>query len=175
MQKFSVDSVVNEFLDIAERNDKFIKHVKLQKLVYFAHGWNLALGYGPLVDEPVRVGKYGPLFRSVWDKFIKFGDEPIICRARNIRFIDGKIKLVTPSFEMELEDKKERHPYDLVEKIWAVYGGFSDSQLCSIGHNPGSPWRRIYEHFNEKIPRYVTNIPNDMIKEYFVSVMNKKE
>jgi len=41
--------VANYFLDLADRDHVFVSPLKLQKLVYLAHGWSLALRGRPLL------------------------------------------------------------------------------------------------------------------------------
>ena len=39
----------------------------LQKLVYIAHGWNLAICGEPLIEEAPEAWDNGPVYRSIWD------------------------------------------------------------------------------------------------------------
>jgi len=43
--------------------------MKLQKLVYYAHGWHLALNNEPLIDEQVECWQYGPVISSLFHEF----------------------------------------------------------------------------------------------------------
>jgi uncharacterized phage-associated protein len=56
-------AIANEFIKVAKRNGVLLTPMKLQKLVYFAHGWYLALLGKPLINEPVEAWKFGPVIQ----------------------------------------------------------------------------------------------------------------
>jgi uncharacterized phage-associated protein len=51
---FDSKAVANEFLKLAEQDGVKLSPMKLLKLVYFAHGWHLALKGEPLLNERVE-------------------------------------------------------------------------------------------------------------------------
>ena len=81
----SSKAVANYFLDIAERDGKTLNPMKLQKLVYIAHGWHLAIRRRPLIRESVEAWKYGPVIADLYHEFKKFGNMPITERATEIK------------------------------------------------------------------------------------------
>ena len=66
---FSAAAVANEFLHLAHRDDRPITPLKMQKLVYFAHGWHLAITGAPLISEPIQAWQYGPVISSLYQIF----------------------------------------------------------------------------------------------------------
>lgn len=61
----SAKAIANFFIDRHKRHG--ISPLKLQKLIYMAHGWHLALLDKPLVeDEAPEAWKFGPVFASVY-------------------------------------------------------------------------------------------------------------
>ncbi len=70
-------AVANAFLDLAKKSEEEITHMKLQKLIYIAHGFNLSNFDFPLIDEQVEAWRYGPVIRSVYDEFKSYGHDPI--------------------------------------------------------------------------------------------------
>lgn len=52
-------------------------HLKLQKLVYYAQGFSLALRGVPLFDEPILAWQHGPVVREVFDTYRRYGRGPI--------------------------------------------------------------------------------------------------
>lgn len=74
---YSVLRIAQRFLEIAKSSGKTIDPLKLQKLVYLAHGWNLAFTGQPLVEESFQAWKYGPVSPKLYDKYKKYGGNPI--------------------------------------------------------------------------------------------------
>jgi uncharacterized phage-associated protein len=70
-------AVANHFLDIAEKAGQRLTPMKLQKLVYFAHGWHLGLTGEPLLDEEIQAWSFGPVVRSVYNAFRDCGGDEI--------------------------------------------------------------------------------------------------
>ena len=57
-------AIANEFIRRSLAAPEIeLTQMKLQKLVYFAHGWNLVASDGdPLVEDEVQAWDYGPVF-----------------------------------------------------------------------------------------------------------------
>ena len=67
---YSAKAIANYFLGLADAEKKPISHLKIQKLVYIAHGWYLAIKGEPLVgDEYAEAWQYGPVFPSLYHEF----------------------------------------------------------------------------------------------------------
>lgn len=77
-------SIANFYVQRSLREKRPIDHMKLQKLIYFSHGYYLAatgLNGGepqPLIDEFFEVWPYGPVCPSVYESFKEYGKEPIV-------------------------------------------------------------------------------------------------
>src|SRR5580693_1527529 len=69
---FAVDSptVANEFVDVAYH---LMTQMKLHKLTYIAHGWNLAIFGEPLVADASEAWENGPVFPLMWARVMEFG------------------------------------------------------------------------------------------------------
>ena len=59
-EPYSAKAVANYFLARAKESGETLSPMKLQKLIYFAHGWHLAVFDAPLLDEEVQAWDYGP-------------------------------------------------------------------------------------------------------------------
>ena len=59
---YTAKAIANYFLKHRKRFKRKgpITQMKLHKLVYFAHGWHLALKGEPLIDETLQAWDYGP-------------------------------------------------------------------------------------------------------------------
>ena len=74
-------AIANWFLDRAFSGGDSLTPMKLQKMVYIAHGWSLGLSDNSLIHDAVEAWKWGPVIRSVYREFRDFGAETITTRA----------------------------------------------------------------------------------------------
>ena len=65
-------SIANEFLKMPGAKETLIQ-MQLQKLVYLANGWNLAINGMPLVSDNAEAWDYGPVYRALYDHTKFFG------------------------------------------------------------------------------------------------------
>jgi uncharacterized phage-associated protein len=65
------------FLIIEFGKVRGIEHMKLQKLVYCAHGWWLTAFDSSFLNERPQIWRYGPVFESLYHVLKTFGRTPI--------------------------------------------------------------------------------------------------
>ena len=131
MEPRSAKAVANYFLK--KYGHTGITPLKMQKLVYIAHGWNLAVNDEPLVtDERVEAWDYGPIYASLYHEFKYLGRLPIIDLAEDV---GQDMKKFTPKI-----DRGDKKTMQLLDRVWEVYGGMSEMALSAICHQPDSPW-----------------------------------
>jgi len=142
--------------------------MKLQKLLYFAQGWSLAITDEAMFDEQIEAWKYGPVVRSVYTIFRDSGSGPITEPAPTYH-IEGKLfKGGTVRSEIiSLVNKADR---DLAEVVWASYAGMSAAQLVALTHREGTPWYKVWQEYKGDIPKG-TDIPRSEIKAYFKQLL----
>lgn len=159
-------SIANEFLDLGDKAEKKITQIEIQKLVYFAHGWNLALLDQPLIGEQIEAWKYGPVVRTLYSAFRDYGSDPITQKAMDWGIKQGKFVSSTPSMQScdPVQDGVARL---LVEVVWNKYGSLAPFRLVEITHLPGSPWQVAFAENK-------TYIPNDTIQAYFKGLMRNQ-
>ena len=156
---FSAAAVANKFLQLAKHDGKTITPLKMQKLVYFAHGWHLALFGKPLIAEVIQAWQYGPVISSLYQKFKHYGASPIDRYARVITQ-DGPLPARLDregASESEIENARA-----VIKRVWQQYGRFSASQLTTLTHGSDAPWSKVP---NKELPE--TPIPDRMIRAYF--------
>ena len=56
--------------------------MKMQKLVYLAHGWHLAIHDRPLISENFEAWPYGPVEEDLYHIFKPYRDAPITDYAK---------------------------------------------------------------------------------------------
>lgn len=157
-------AIANYFIELAKKEDKLISPMKLQKLVYFAHGWCLALADKPLINEKIEAWQYGPVVSSLYREFKKYGNEGITSPAVEFKHLgDFKFANIIPT--VEDNDVKK-----LLEKIWEIYGGYTGWQLSNATHLEGTPWSEIWG--KDGVPSN-TDIPDEKIKDFFKKQMEE--
>lgn len=158
---YSANAVANYFLELANSKGESLSPMKLQKLIYFAHGWHLALYNEPLIKERVQAWKLGPVIPSVYHEFKRFGYSPITCTVRDDAD-DG--------LDWHFIPRDDKRTIALLNRIWDVYGKFTAIQLSNMTHGPGAPWRNTWES-GDGIPELP--IDNEIIKNYFLAKTKK--
>ena len=110
--------IANYFLKVQDIEvGELISNMKLQKLVYYAQGYYLAINSTPLFYEKIYAWSYGPVCKDLWDLY-KIYDKNPIPRPQ--------------SFQIEaIFDKKTAH---LLEKIQNEYGIYSAWGLSNLTH-----------------------------------------
>jgi len=71
-------NVANYFLSrVEEEVGDSISNLKLQKLVYYAQGYHLAIFGQPLFTEEIHAWTHGPVVLSLYHEYKEFGSSPI--------------------------------------------------------------------------------------------------
>jgi uncharacterized phage-associated protein len=142
----SAKAVANEFLDLAERDGAKIDPLQLQKLLYLAQGWTLALTGNPLFPDHIEAWDYGPVVPEVYHSLKAFGSSPIRGRLRSFDFIRGELTVA----QQEFDDVHAR----IIKNVWEKYGSWSGPELIYLTHAPGGPWHETRrEHPGENDAR----------------------
>ena len=161
---YDANAVANHFLDMATSKGKALTPMKLQKLVYFAHGWNLALFEEPLIDEPIQAWKFGPVVPSLYQEFKHAGNSAIVTKATNFNFKDFEV--VTP--DVPESDERTRA---LLDRVWNSYGKLSAIDLSNLTHLPNTPWEQVMKESGPDVRNAI--IPNDKIRDHFKALATK--
>ena len=158
-------AVANHFLDLARSQNAKLDPMKLQKLIYFAHGWNLHFTGKPLINERIGAWDYGPVIPTIYHEFKKFGAGPIEKYATDLVIADSEMRFHAPKIS-DSAGEDQSFAEGLMQKIWDVYGKYSGIQLSNMTHQLGTPWYRVREENEGQNIRNVP-IPDSYMKEYF--------
>ena len=152
-------AVANSFLDIAKVAEESVDPMKVQKLVYFAHGWHLGYDRGALSTELAQAWRWGPVFPDLYHAVKMWGNRAIAKPVRALEFDRGKLRWSTPSVPTE-----DGFAVRLIGRVWEVYGHMSGLALSQLTHERGGPWQVI--RAIEPGARNLV-IPNPIIRDYF--------
>ena len=158
---YNAKAIANLFIDIARDDGKELDQMKLQKLVYLAHGWNLAINDNPLIDTHIEAWQYGPVIRTLYEEFRNCGRAPIMDYATDTQINEDNLDFV---FIPAVIDEDDRNTRALCNKIWEIYGDLSGPQLSNLTHQEDTPWHQTFR------PAYKAVIDNNLIKQHFISL-----
>lgn len=158
---YSAKAIANYFLTKYGRHG--ISPLKLQKLVYIAHGWHMALLDGDLLvdDEYVEAWQYGPVFPSLYHEFKDLGSKRVTRKAEDISFVESEDDFAFIAPEVPESDDRTRK---LLDRIWEVYGKFTGGQLSSLTHAEGTPWSEVRR---KNTGMRNVHIPNELIRKHY--------
>lgn len=132
----------------AQANDEagdLISNMKLQKLMYYAQGFHLALNDAPLFAEPIEAWTYGPVVPPLYHELKRFGagalPRPVI---EDWSIYDADVR-------------------ELLDEVYDVYGQFSAWKLAMMTHEE-SPWK------DASASRGI--ITHEALKEFFALKVN---
>jgi uncharacterized phage-associated protein len=120
----TAEDIARYFLaTVDEESGDNMTHLKLQKLLYYAQGFHLAMHGGePLFDEPIEAWDHGPVVPQIYQTFKDYANNPI---ARP-----------------EALDPQDYAPEvrELLDTVQRIYGQFTASKLRDLTHQE-TPWR----------------------------------
>lgn len=152
----NVKAVARTAIDLATQQGLSVSNLKLQKLLYFAHGLALAKYGTPLIKgEKFEAWKYGPVLESLYHNLKVFGPSMI---GPN----DGFVAQWKP-----LPDDAENERKALASTL-AQLGSLSGGKLINISHDPRGPWHAVFNATTKNI-----TIEDDRIKSYFDTIVKK--
>ena len=140
MKKASV--IAKAFLKLSQPEiGDTISNLKLQKLLYYAQGFSLAINNKTLFEEDVVAWEHGPVVKEVYDIYSQYS-------SNAIPVPDAEVRLTT----------EER---ELITNVWNVYGQFSAWRLRDMTHNE-TPWKSTARN---------TAISHEKLKTFFKTLV----
>ena len=122
-----------------------ISNLKLQKLVYYAQGFSLALLGEPLFKNKIEAWMHGPVVPDLYHKYKSYGNSAL------------------PSPDEFDSEKFSEDQLELLDEVWDVFGQFSAWKLRNMTHDE-SPWKSNY---HEGVGGF--EISSDDLAEYFAT------
>jgi uncharacterized phage-associated protein len=151
-------SICNLILDEADRRQRPITNLVLQKLLYFAHGAFLMGTQEPLVSGYFEAWQYGPVHPAAYLAFKAAG-------AKNISFRATRRDLVA-RVDLPVEIPADGRTIDYVSRVVSGYGGLSARQLVDISHARHGPWWAVVDKARTGVA-FGMRIPEDVILDRF--------
>jgi len=118
---YSASDIADWFLCQMDRDSgDSITHLKLQKLIYYAQSWNLALTGNPLFDEDIQAWAHGPVVPSIYQRF-RYSSWDALAAPEEFPQIDANHE-------------------GILKEILRVYGKCTAKHLEELTHSE-EPWK----------------------------------
>ncbi|HHQ2474918.1 TPA: Panacea domain-containing protein [Klebsiella pneumoniae] len=116
----TLNSVADYLLCFAQEHGDVMTPLKLQKMVFYADAWYMALNDGEeLIADRFEAWVHGPVARDLYSRFADFKWQPITSEIK------------CPELPREV--------YEHLDEIYKVFGGFSAYELEQMTHQE-KPW-----------------------------------
>lgn len=119
MTPITASAIADYFIYIANETGSYISNLKLQKLVYYAQAWHLAVYNAPLFEEDFEAWVHGPVIPALYYEYKQFGWKPILKEVER------------PSFSQELQE--------LLDEVTDEYFACDAFELEQMTHQE-DPW-----------------------------------
>ncbi|MEW4104659.1 DUF4065 domain-containing protein [Bacillus altitudinis] len=124
-----------------------VTNLKLQKLLYYAQGFHLALHGTPLFDEDIQAWAHGPVVPEVYFQY------------KGYQFSDIEEKYPEQTIIITSNQR------ELINDVWEVFKSYDGKELERLSHTE-DPWKNA----RGNLPEYASSnviIEKDLIKLYF--------
>lgn len=99
--------IANYFLSFANTTGDLLTNLKLQKLVYYAQAWNLAIVGESLFSEDFEAWVHGPVLRDLYTSYKEFGSNPIVDAKLDEKYHNELHSSFSDKTQLILNDIKE--------------------------------------------------------------------
>jgi uncharacterized phage-associated protein len=156
---FDARGIANCLLDLAR--DKHIKltNLRLQKIVFFAHGAFLQRFRKPLILNRFEAWDHGPVVPELYHCLKQFGDREITGSA-------SRFDLETRTFirvECDFPPEVSKHLNDVL----LFYGRMDPWELVKLSHVEGGPWDTTIKNSAHR-SNFSMIIDTQVIEHYFL-------
>lgn len=116
----SASKIAKYFLFRAAQDEELLTNLKLQKLLYYAQGFSLAIFDKPLFNESIESWTHGPVVPDIYHAYKEHAANPL-----------------PPILELDfsLDDETK----ELLNEVYSVYGQFTAFALRNMTHQE-PPW-----------------------------------
>lgn len=145
--------IADYFIALANETQTPVTNLKLQKLVYYAQAWSLALLKEPLINEDFEAWVHGPVLPALYHQYKAFGWKPI----ERDDLQEGSVNAIIGQFQQKVQK--------LLSDVQYEYFGLSAFELEKLTHNE-APWQQTRDGLPDDAPSDRV-IPKDLMQAYY--------
>lgn len=126
--------VANYVIQLKNKDEKSgeyysLSNLKLQKILYYCQGGHYKWDHSQLIDDQsFEAWTYGPVIRTIYYKFKKFGQNDINTEYENFSLI-----------------KLSQNEKETIESVWNQLKGLAAFKLVELTHSE-APWVETYNN-----------------------------
>ena len=140
--------VAEALINLSHEKRDPVSNLKLQKLLYYAQAWHLALYGKTLFNDPIEAWVHGPVIPCVFKQYREYRWAPIF-----------------PVHTQSIPKTVAIH----LSNVWQVYGKFAAGYLERLTHSE-RPWKDAREGLPIDAPSHNV-ISVSSIKAYYSSLL----
>jgi uncharacterized phage-associated protein len=148
MAASTASHVAGTLINLSHEKGDPVSNLKLQKLLYYAQAWYLALYDRALFDDQIEAWVHGPVVPCIFRQYKEYRWTPI-----------------SPVLTQPVTKKIDQHLRD----VWRVYGKFAAGKLERLTHSE-RPWKDAREGLPIDAPSHNV-ITVQSIKKYYSSLL----
>lgn len=154
---YGVKQIARWFIEQIDTNaGETLTPLKVQKLLYYAQAWSLALFDKPLFDERIEAWAHGPVVPSIYHELKDLSYNSI----EKTRFENESV---------EFDDDT----LDLLEDVNTVYGKYDAKYLEALTHQE-NPWKETRLGYAPE-ERCTKEISQEVMSSYYKEMQNSDE
>lgn len=126
--------IANRLLKLSQEAGLIIRPMKIQKLLWFTHGWySILFDSMGLFEEPFEAWHYGPVIPSIYHKFKKFYDNPI-----------NTLIYTSALNKKNYIINTDENVISICKQVFNLYGSTTDIALSDLTHEKDGAWWKAY-------------------------------
>jgi len=153
MNTTSYSLVADYFIGLANETGSLITNLKLQKIVYYAQAWSLAINNKELFSDDFEAWVHGPVLSNLYKKYQTFKWNPI---SKDVKLSEVKKSL-------------DQKTISLLEEVTRVYFELDAYKLERLTHLE-EPWLEARGAIAENEP-CKNRISKKTMKRYYTSLL----
>ncbi|NEP11001.1 MAG: DUF4065 domain-containing protein [Symploca sp. SIO2C1] len=143
---YQASDIAKYFIHYANlEEDGMMTNLKLQKLLYYAQGFYLALFNQPLFREEIKAWQYGPVVEEIYHTYSEYLRNPI------------------PEPEDFNSEVITSEAQELIDEVYSVFGKYTGTILANLTHQE-KPWMSTDTN---------QTITHELMSDYFKSQILK--
>lgn len=145
--------IADYFIGLSNETQTPITNLKLQKLVYYAQAWSMAINKTELFSEDFQAWVHGPVLPQLYNDYRNYGWKPILREDLNEETFNA------------LKEQLPENVKKLLAEVEYEYFGLSAYELEKLTHNE-DPWLITREGLPDDAPSDKV-IAKPLMRDYY--------